>query len=79
MDNIWTASFNKNIIQKHIDYEKIIDELIKKYKTLKTMNIISKNGCSEEDILYSQFLLGQKNILDNILEDLEKARGIKNE
>ena len=68
---------NDNILI--VDYEKIIDELIEKYKTLKIMNIISKNGCSEEDILYSQFLLGQKNILDNILRDLEIARGIRSE
>ncbi len=46
--------------------------LKKKYITLNQMNIVSKNGCSKDDYLYSSFLLGQAQILKSILNDLNE-------
>lgn len=47
-----------------------IRKLLGKYETLMRMNKISWNGCSDDDYLYRHFLLGQKNILYSVIEDL---------
>jgi len=51
-----------------------INDLIEKYDCLYRMVIVSKNGCSEEDYIYSNFLLGQSIILDNIRTDLQEMK-----
>lgn len=60
-------------------YRTIFNDLQKKYLTLKLMNKISKRGCSENDVLYRQFLLGEETILDDILKDLKELEKIRNE
>ena len=51
-----------------------INDLIEKYNCFYRMVIVSKNGCSEDDYIYSNFLLGQSIILNNIRTDLEELQ-----
>ena len=48
-----------------------IKDLLLKYNTLKKMNKISQNGCSNDDYIYHCILTAKANTLDFIIADLK--------